>query len=397
MKILFYRYNSICEPDVIEQFEALGLDVDVIDKEITDKSVSASERISLVSEKLSFETYLFVFSINFYPSISDVCNIYKVPYVGWSVDSPLPEIYSNSVKNECNRLFLFDQKQYEEILPFNPGNVFHLPLGTNVNRWNNVLSTVTVYDRRKYSSDISFVGSLYSEKDPYLQIKNPSEYLKGFTDSLLTVQSELQGINIIEKSITADVINELKEKLPEYFPDSNSFIMNMDRYICAHSILGMHCANYERTEILKSLANYFKVDLYTRSDISCLSGITNINCHPGVQTLTEMPKVFYLSKINLNITLRAIERGASLRVWDIMGAGGFLMTNYQEELNDLLVAGEDYEFYSDTGDLIEKCDFYLKNDEIRNRIAITGREKVKKYHTYANRMPEIFKGITSDR
>lgn len=28
MKIYFYRYNSICEPDVIDSFKRLGLQVD---------------------------------------------------------------------------------------------------------------------------------------------------------------------------------------------------------------------------------------------------------------------------------------------------------------------------------------------------------------------------------
>lgn len=394
MKILFYRYNSICEPDVMEQFEKLGLELDVLSNEIDNKALSPSERITLISDMLSKENYLFVFSINFFPSISDVCNIYKVPYVGWSVDSPLPEIYHKSIQNECNRMFVFDKKQFEDISPYNPGNVFHLPLGTNVERWDSVTSSVSAADRKKYASDISFIGSLYSEKDPFLKIENPSEYLLGFTDGLLKVQSELQGVNIIEKSLTSDIITELKEKLPGEFYPSEVTVKNMDSYSAAHSILGMHCATLERENILKALSEHFKVDLYTRSDVTPFKDYPNVICHGGAKTLTEMPKVFNLSKINLNITLRAIEKGASLRIWDIMGCGGFLMTNFQEEINDYLIAGEDYDFYADLGDLIEKCDFYLKNEDIRARIARTGYEKVKKFHTYANRMPEIFRALS---
>lgn len=394
MKILFYRYNSICEPDVMEQFERLGLELDVITAEMEKKSFTPEERVSLISDKLSKENYLFVFSINYFPVISEVCNIFKVPYVGWSVDSPLPEIYHKSIQNECNRMFMFDKKQFEEISPFNPGNVFHLPLGTNVDRWDRVTSSISADDRVKYASDISFVGSLYSEKDSFAKIKNPSDYLLGFTDGLLKVQSELQGINIIEKSLTPDIINELKEKLPSEFYGASFTVKDLDSYCAAHSILGMHCAVLERENILKSLSEHFRVDLYTRSDVSPFRDFKNVICHGGVATLTEMPKVFNLSKINLNITLRAIEKGASLRIWDVMGCGGFLMTNFQEEINDYLIAGEDYDFYADLGDLIEKCDFYLKNDDIRARIARTGYEKVKKYHTYANRMPEIFRALS---
>ena len=55
--------------------------------------------------------------------------------------------------------------------------------------------------------------------------------------------------------------------------------------------------------------------------------------HGGVDTLKEMPKVFRQSKINLNLSTRSIKTGIPQRVWDILGAGGFLITNYQNELN----------------------------------------------------------------
>lgn len=37
MKILFYRYGSICEPDIIEAMKHLGHEVFCINLEITDK------------------------------------------------------------------------------------------------------------------------------------------------------------------------------------------------------------------------------------------------------------------------------------------------------------------------------------------------------------------------
>ena len=47
MKILFYRYGSICEPDLMEEFAKLGLDVDTIDVETEKKCITDSERIDL--------------------------------------------------------------------------------------------------------------------------------------------------------------------------------------------------------------------------------------------------------------------------------------------------------------------------------------------------------------
>ena len=40
MEILFYRYNSICEPDILKVFTDFGITVQVEDMEIYDKSVT---------------------------------------------------------------------------------------------------------------------------------------------------------------------------------------------------------------------------------------------------------------------------------------------------------------------------------------------------------------------
>ena len=106
-----------------------------------------------------------------------------------------------------------------------------------------------------------------------------------------------------------------------------------------------------------------------------------------------MPKVFHLSKINLNMTIKPIQTGLPLRIFDIMGCGGFVMTNYQSEIEDLFEIGTDLETYASLDELIEKCDFYLKHDDIRTKIAQTGYNKVLNHHTYQHRITEMLKMV----
>lgn len=75
MKILFYRYGSICEPDIIEAFEELGHSISQITEEITNKDISWGNSARLVSQTLLSHPQDCVFTINFFPAISDVCNI----------------------------------------------------------------------------------------------------------------------------------------------------------------------------------------------------------------------------------------------------------------------------------------------------------------------------------
>lgn len=87
MNILFYRYNSICERNIIKAFEKLGHQVATIDTEIFRKDVTPKETLSLVHNELALHSYDFVFSINFYPIISEVCNIHHIRYVSWIVEA----------------------------------------------------------------------------------------------------------------------------------------------------------------------------------------------------------------------------------------------------------------------------------------------------------------------
>lgn len=63
-----------------------------------------------------------------------------------------------------------------------------------------------------------------------------------------------------------------------------------------------------------------------------------------------------MSKINLNFTIPNIKSGIPLRVWDVLGAGGFLLTNYQAEIPYYFKEGEDLVCFDGIDDLCEKQD-----------------------------------------
>ncbi len=124
MKIIIHRYGSICEPDIIEAFQACNITVIEDSAEIRQKSISPETRISVLGKLVLTHRPVFVFSINFFPYISEICERLGVLYVSLSVDCPVLELFSCSVKNRCNRIFLFDYMQYQKFYPENPEGIF---------------------------------------------------------------------------------------------------------------------------------------------------------------------------------------------------------------------------------------------------------------------------------
>lgn len=391
MEILFYRYGSICEPDIITCFRAMQLEVVEETSQVTDKKVTPSETVSSVSELLKNHSFLFVFSINFFPAVSDICQIYKIPYVCWTVDCPVMELFSPALANDCNRIFMFDKAQYEYFRNINPDRIFHLPLATNVNRWDRVISEASPKDLNRFSSDISFIGSLYAEKDPYDKIQGLSEYTKGYVEGMIVVQLQVYGYNMFEDLLNAhpDVMKDFMEHVPDLTQSPYAPYFSPS-YIIAHHFIGMHAAVEERHRLLSMISEDHTVDLYTFSDTGRLPKVRN---RGGAKTLTEMPLIFHQSRINLNITIRPIQTGLSLRVFDILGCGGFLLTNYQQELGELYEIGKDVEVFTSKEELADKTAYYLTHETERQKIARNGYEKTRALHTYETRIGEMIRTV----
>lgn len=163
-----------------------------------------------------------------------------------------------------------------------------------------------------------------------------------------------------------------------------------NKAVVAYNYLSIKVSELDRIRLLKNLSESYNLDIYTGSDTTVIPKAHNKGF---AKSLTEMPLIFHNSKINLQITARTIETGLSQRVWDVLSAGGFLLMNYQEEIFDYFEAGTDLDFFGSEEDLSEKVSFYLKNDDIRKKIAQNGREKVAKHHSSLSRINEIVSKI----
>lgn len=385
MKILFYRYGSICEPDILEAAQELGHTVTIINEEISNKNISFADTARLVGNSLLSHSQDCVFTINFFPSISDVCNIFKIPYISWIVDSPVMELFTKSIQNSWNRVFLFDRIQYQEIVQLNPGHIFHFPLAVNINSKQNIIQKASSSLRKKYSSDISFVGSLYSEKCPYDKLTNISDYAKGYLDGIMEAQLKVYGYYFIDETLTEEIIEEFKQHMPNYYEcPLDNFLT--DKITISQLYIGNKITALERALTIQTLSTYFSVDLYTGSNTSALP---NVNNRGFAKTLTEMPIIFHESKINLNTTSKPIRSGIPLRVFDIMGCEGFVLSNYQPELIELFEPGVDFDYYTSMDELVEKTNYYLTHDAERKEISHNGFIKVSKSYNYIIRFKRL--------
>ena len=313
-----------------------------------------------------------------------MCARLLMSYISLIADSPVLELYSKSLSNSVNRVFLFDKMLFNEFEPYNKEHIFHIPLATNVRRNDEVIKNASAQENRKFTSDISFIGSTYQEKCPFNRAILP-EYEKGYVDGIINAQLGVYGYNFIEDMLTDDMTERLLNCIPQHYEFPEGYRAN-NKALLAQEYLSVKVAEQERLRLLKMLSDSFNVDIYTGSDTSSMPHIHNKGF---AKSLTEMPVIFHNSKINLNITAKSIRSGLSLRIFDVLGCGGFLITNYQAELPEFFEIGKDLVAYESENHLKELCAYYLTHDDERNEIARHGYETVVNNHTYDIRMLQI--------
>ncbi len=331
----------------------------------------------------------FVFSFNFLPVISKVCNKEGITYVSWIYDNPEIFLYNYNMKNPCNIVLMFDSKQYMEFMEGGIKNVRYLPLAASTKRLDSIMPTKA--DKKKYSADISFVGSLYTERKQYYEEIAPKldPYTLGYIDGIIKSQLQVDGVNFVEECLTPEITQKIQEASNIYpYPDSIETL----EYLYANYIINRQITIIERKELLTLIGDHHPLKLYTYKQNNSFSpkGVQNMG---PASYFTEMPLVFKLSKINLNITLRSIQNAIPLRVYDILGSGGFLMSNFQHDLAYHFVPGEDFVYYESRKDLLDKIDYYLVNENERIEIARNAHRKIQEQHTFDVRVTEIIEII----
>ena len=382
MNVLFLDWNGYGNEDMKETFIRLGHNVQICPFPDAIRT-GQKEADKLLRGHLQKGENDFVFSFNYFPVVSVLCQEFQIPYISWVYDSPYIHVYSYTVLNSCNYIFLFDYAIYEELRNEGISTVYYLPMAVNEHRLEKLDNTEI--RERKYRADIAFVGSLYDETKHrlYDKFQNINPFSKGYLDAIIQAQKKVYGYYFLKDLITPEILEEMQRAYPS---DPNANTVMTPEAIYADYALARQVTALERQEILTLLGTACKerrIHLYTNNQQRQIPGVTNLG---AVDYYREMPYVFLNSKINLNITLRSIKTGIPLRAFDIMGCGGFLLTNYQEELLQYFEPDVDFVYYNDYGDLLEKVEYYLTHDRERMEIAANGCEKVRTQHTMQKRL-----------
>jgi len=382
LSILYYSWGEVTAQDCIESMRRAGHKVTILRKTISDYDFD-EDMVALLLRYFKCDKFDCIFSFNYIPLISWLCQELKVKYVSWVYDSPHLTLNSLSINNEYNDIFLFDKGLYKKMKNCGASRIEYMPLPYNKNRINKLINNA----RMQYLHKVSFLGSLYKDESNnyYDQIRYIPEKDKAYIDELISRQLTDFSVDIFETEMDYKLCEELRKyikfDLGPYYRGYHDDIIR--------GIFKKKVTTIERTKLLEDISKEYPVDLYSDRD----PGISSVNYKGYADYYSEMPLIFYTSEINLNITVRHNISGLPLRVIDILGARGFLLTSYQSEMEEYFEDEKSICWFKSPEEMMDKLRFFMGNESERQKIAEEGNKVAASTFDYDVLLPKVLANV----
>ncbi len=380
MNILLYSWAHLNDAILKKNLTELSHNVIVYNrqcKHYTKDMDLAWEMINIIHEKKIDA----VISFNYLPIISMVCSTTTIPYYSWVFDSPHYTLFFKGINDPVNHIGCFDSELTKYYNQKGVKTIFYAPLGVD---------TDLFHFNNKNRCDVSFVGKMYTGEFFYYNQLEMDSDLKEQLDSIIASQKFCYTEDRISEFFDNENIEEtVKKELEKADLLLDEDYDNDYLHIFRSSVIGKKITVDERTELAEMLADLpYDFRLYTNSDVSDNPRIRSVS-KGYADYYTKMPSIFRNSKININNTLRSIQRGIPLRVLDILACGGFVLSDYQPGIAEGFEEGKEIAFYYGLEDCKEKVKYYLEHDEERTAIALAGHRKVMENYSFKKRLNAV--------
>ena len=390
MKIL-YVYGLSTEKNIVQTLRKLQCDV-MEYPEVQDTSNMDEEKINALVAYVKEHGITHLMSIHLIYNVAVAAYWAGIKYISVIWDAPYLKAYT--VMGTLDNIWYsaFDKLDAERMRQGGCPHVMYQPL--SVNRENILAWKKRFLAKRRYIHDISLIANLYEDNayDRCLDLlpENMQAYFRSIFEE---AAFKWDGVNRVYGKTGQEILEYMKLVSPT-LKINNPYNVEDVRYFEAMYLI-RKLANIERVCVLNLLAEDHDVYLYTYSEVD-ETLMPKVHRRPPVQVGEATAFIYAGTKINLNIALKGIEGGTTQRIMDIMGAGGFVLTNYCEETAELFEEDKEIVMFRTPEELIQKVDYYLEHEEEREQIARAGHEKAMNDYTYEKKIKRLLDWVTED-
>lgn len=386
IRIMYYDSKEIVLDTIL--WGLIGLDCQVERSTIiTELDNFDPDKVDTMTREMADFDY--VISQNFNVNVAEAAHNRGIPYISWIYDSPQLALYLKEALYDTNYVFAFDKMQVKRLTELGIPHVYYMPLAANMG----LVSTLKILpeDEKKYKAELSFVGQFYRH-DYFAKMANtfPAELV----DRINEVAKKCALAWNREDTILGGFDEKLVSEITPLMKQSAFDKYNIDKgYSEEVLLLAPLVASIERREMINRASLVSKTKVYTKeNDIEFARENTAARVFGPVDASTAL-KIYYASKLNLNLTLKTIETGVPQRIFDIMGVGGTVISDYREEMEELFVPDKEIILFHSPEEMEDKLKFYLRNDKACKKIGVNGYKRVSREYNLVDALAKILNTV----
>lgn len=301
----------------------------------------------------------------------------SIPYLSILVD---PAYYATDVmKAEYSIISCVDFFDCEFLRQHQCKNVLFLPHA--------VERELAPAENQERPFDVVFLGSCYDHiglrekwkrKYPPFMI----ELMDGAIEATLS-QTPLPFWQAVANGIAQRGLRLSQEDTVDITTQVDNYLRGLDRWELIRSIKDAHVHVFGGTcwgDLVKGWPHYF-------------AGMPNVTVHPAIP-FTESMEILKKSRICLN-SMPFFKNGTHERIFTGLACGSLPMTMDNLWVENNFVDGKELLLYQPKkwNEVNEKVNHYLNNENERADLALKGREKVMRHHTWDQRVEQLLKEI----
>ena len=327
-------------------------------------------------------------AINYQHFLAEFCQAEGITLICWEIDPSL-EIPQPPV-GATDRTFLFSYRQVNAALYQEAGfeHVEYLPLAADIDRRRP--EQIPDELRQRYSEPVTFVGaSMVEDARIYLSqfVQLYLEYA-GSGDALEECQRRLELIVAGQREdFSRYLVGDL---LRQHFAAFVEHMAAHRPYLDLEMMVAQASASDKRITYVSALADAgIKVwgdagwELAERAGVRYAGRMAHHH--------DELSRIYQCSTINLDVGRVYQSDMVTMRVFDTLACGGFLLTEHNDALAELLEPGIEVATYRTLEELREKTRHYLDHPDEAREMARRGREAVVARHQMRRRLEHIFR------
>lgn len=373
LRILTFKLGGFLFPHLIDSCRdtlvGLGHKVRIVDLKNLGNSIE-EQIYNLAREIEGFRPDL-VFTFNHAGLAPVLFAKMKLPHICWFVDNPLLWVKKETLLTSLSPYYLpfvFDRYYINWLKKIGFSQVYHLPLATDPGLFRPL--SWPAKDKEKYECVLSFVGNSHLLDLTEYNLSPELSADEKVIEEMAKHRAENFGFEVGEmiRSKGFSFIDQAERVRFERLIEDRAMSIHRQRMLHAVAGLGL---------------NIYGDKGWRRSSLS--------NCYRGEIGYLELCGLYNSSKINLNISAAQLKTTVNQRAFDVPACGGFVLSDFREDLAKFFETGYEAIYFEDENDLRKKAEYYLENPAQREEIAKRARKKVLANHTFRVRMSQMIK------